>query len=312
MRRPVVEAEGECLEEGEILTRLADRLGLLPEIPQALYEAAFGDRMNFGMQLLAFAQSEPRAMKFMPFILGKTLGKALGSVNLAALWGMLQVAPKSFRENAARAGFSPGPAMGEEIFKAILEHPEGIWIGKCDPSKPLDELRTDDKRVNVLIPELAEAVKGIDVQSEEIGLRMNHDYPLILAAGRHMDYNANTIMRDPAWNEGKSRACTLMMHPDDAAALGLADGQTVRVTTEAGSEDIELEVTDTARPGQVIMPHGFGLVHTGRKHGANVNRLTKNSNRDPIAGDAAPQIRSVQREGGVSAKASSGYRFSLP
>ena len=240
--------------------------------------------MNFGMQLLAFAQSEPRAMKFMPFILGKTLGKALGSVNLSALWGMLQVAPKSFRENAARAGFSPGPAMGEEVFKAILEHPEGIWIGKCDPSKPLDELRTDDKRVNVLIPELAEAVKGIDVQSEEIGLRMNDDYPLILAAGRHMDYNANTIMRDPAWNEGKSRACTLMMHPDDAAALGLADGQTVRVTTEAGSEDIELEVTDTARPGQVVMPHGFGLVHTGRKHGANVNRLTKNSNRDPIAG----------------------------
>ena len=284
MRRPVVEAEGECLEEGEILTRLADRLGLLPEIPQALYEAAFGDRMNFGMQLLAFAQSEPRAMKFMPFILGKTLGKALGSVNLAALWGMLQVAPKSLRENAARAGFSPGPAMGEEIFKAILEHPEGMWIGKCDPSKRLDELRTDDKRVNVLIPELAEAVKGIDVQSEEISLRMNHDYPLILAAGRHMDYNANTIMRDPAWNEGKSRACTLMMHPDDAAALGLADGQTVRVSTEAGSEDIELEVTDTARPGQVIMPHGFGLVHTGRKHGANVNRLTKNSNRDPIAG----------------------------
>jgi len=283
MRRPIVEAEGECLEEGEILTRLADRLGLLPEIPQTLYQAAFADRMNFGMQLLAFAQSEPRAMKFMPFILGKTLGKALGSVNLAALWGMLQVAPGSFRENAVRAGFSPGLAMGEQIFKAILDRPEGIWIGQCDPSKPLDVLRTDDKRINVLIPELAEAVRGIDVESEEIGLRMNREYPLILAGGRHMDYNANTIMRDPAWNEGKNSPCTLMMHPDDAIALNLRDGQTVRVTTEAGSEDIELEVTDAARPGQVVMPHGFGLVHAGQKHGANVNRLTKNSNRDPIA-----------------------------
>jgi anaerobic selenocysteine-containing dehydrogenase len=291
MRRPVVEAEGECLEEGEILTRLADRLGLLPEIPQTLYDAALGDRMSFGMQLLAYAQSEPRAMKFMPFILGKTLGKALGSVNLAALWGMLQAAPKSFRENAARAGFSPGPAMGEELFNAILQHPEGLWMGKCDPSKPLQELRTDDKRVNVLIPELAEAVKGIDVQSEEIALRMNPEYPLILAAGRHMDHNANTIMRDPAWNEGKSKTCTLMMHPDDAAALALADGQTVRVTTEAGSEDAELEIADTARPGQVIMPHGFGLVHAGRKHGSNANRLTKNSNRDPIA--ATPLHRFV-------------------
>jgi anaerobic selenocysteine-containing dehydrogenase len=150
--------------------------------------------------------------------------------------------------------------------------------------KPLDELRTDDKRVNVLIPELEDGVKAINVQSEDIALRMNDDYPLILAAGRHMDYNANTIMRDPAWNEGKSRPCTLMMHPDDVAALGLEDGRMVRVTTGAGSEEIELEVTDTARPGQVLMPHGFGLVHSRRKHGANVNRLTKNSNRDPIAG----------------------------
>ncbi len=284
MRHPVVEADGECLEEGEIFTRLADQLGLLPEIPQTLYDAAKGDRMNFGMQLLSFAQSEPRAMKFMPFILGKTLGKALGSGNLAALWGMLQTAPKSFRETAARAGFNPGMTMGEEIFHALLEHPEGMWIGKSDPAEPLDELRTADKRVNVLIPELEEAVKGIDAEGEALSLRSGRDYPFVLAAGRHMDYNANTIMRDPAWNEGKERACTLMMHPDDASALGLADGQTVSVITEAGSEQIELEITDTARQGQVIMPHGFGLVHSGRTHGANVNRLTKNSNRDPVAG----------------------------
>jgi len=291
MRRPLVEAEGECLEEGEIYIRLAERLGLLPEIPQSLYDAAFGDRMSFGMQLMAFAQSEPGAMKVLPFILGKTLGKALGSVHLSALWGMVQTVPKSFRENAARAGFDPGLAMGEEIFKAILDRPEGLWIGKCDPAKPLDQLRTEDKRINVLIPELAEAVNGIEVQSEEAALYMHQDYPLILAAGRHMDYNANTIMRDPAWNEGNTRACTLMMHPADATALGLTDGQMVKVTTEAGSEDVPLEVTDTAYQGQVIMPHGFGLVHAGQRYGANVNRLAKSSNRDPIA--ATPLHRFV-------------------
>lgn len=291
MRRPVVKAEGECLEEGEILTRLADRLGLLPEIPQTLYDAAFGDRMSYGMQLLAFAKSEPSAMKSLPFILGKTLGKALGSVNLAQLWGMLQVAPQSFRESAARAGFDLGPAMGEGIFRSILEHPEGVWIGKCDPSKPLDQIRTEDKRICLLIPELAEAVQGIDANSEEIALAMTNEYPLILAAGRHMDYNANTIMRDPAWTDGRTRVCTLMMHPDDAASLGLEDGRMVRITTEAGAEDVELEVTDTAHRGQVIMPHGFGLVHSGRKYGANVNRLTKNTNRDPIA--ATPLHRFV-------------------
>jgi len=70
------------------------------------------------------------------------------------------------------------------------------------------------------------------------------------------------------------------MHPDDAAALNLTDGQQVRVTTEAGSEEIELEITDTAHKGHVVIPHGFGLVYDGVKYGANVNRLTKSTNRD--------------------------------
>ncbi|HMK65646.1 MAG TPA: hypothetical protein VK564_07605, partial [Thermodesulfobacteriota bacterium] len=43
---------------------------------------------------------------------------------------------------------------------------------------------------------------------------------------------------------------------------------------------IELEVTEAARQGHVAIPHGFGMVHQGRVYGANVNRLTKNTNRD--------------------------------
>jgi anaerobic selenocysteine-containing dehydrogenase len=91
--------------------------------------------------------------------------------------------------------------------------------------------------------------------------------------------NANTLMRNPAWNEGK-RACTMAMHPADAAALQLKDGQLVRITTEAGSVEVELEVTDSARQGHVAIPHGFGLVYDGKSYGVNVNRLTKNTNRD--------------------------------
>lgn len=292
MRRPVIESEGECLEEGEILTRLADRLGLLPEIPETLYGAAKADRMTFGMNLMAYAQAEPRAMQLMPFILAKTLGKSLGSVNLAALWGLLQITPKSFRENAVRVGFKPGMLMGEDIFKAILDHPQGLWVGKSDEANFWNEIKTEDKRVNVFIPELEEMVKSLEPQKEQVALTLNGNYPLVLAAGRHMDYNANTIMRNPAWCDGKSRVCSLMMNPSDAAKLGLKDAQMVRVVTEAGSEEIELETTDTARVGHVIMPHGFGLIYAGATNGANVNRLTKNTNRDPIAG--TPLHRFVQ------------------
>lgn len=112
MRRPIVEPEGEQLELGEIHLRIADKLGLIPQIPDYLYQAAMEDRTTFAQALMKYIAAEPTAFKAMPFILGKTLGKALGSVHLAALWGMLQAAPKSFYENAARAGFQPGTGRG--------------------------------------------------------------------------------------------------------------------------------------------------------------------------------------------------------
>jgi anaerobic selenocysteine-containing dehydrogenase len=35
-----------------------------------------------------------------------------------------------------------------------------------------------------------------------------------------------------------------------------------------------------AHRGHVVIPHGFGMVYDGRVYGVNVNRLTKNTNRD--------------------------------
>jgi anaerobic selenocysteine-containing dehydrogenase len=279
MRRPIVEPEGEPLELGEIHLRIADKLGLIPPIPDSLYKAAQDSHAAYAQALMEYAITEPKAMKVMPFVLGKTLGKAMGSVHLSALWGMLQVAPKSFHENAARSGFKPGATLGEEIFQQIIDHPEGIWVGKVDPENNFAEIKTADSKINLLIPELIDELQSIDAAPEEAALVMPPEFPLILMAGRHISMNANTLMRDPAWNEGR-RACTLAMHPTDAAFLKLTDGQQVRVTTEAGSEEIELEVTNTAHIGHVVIPHGFGLVYDGKKYGANVNRLTKNTNRD--------------------------------
>jgi len=207
----------------------------------------------------------------------------MGSVNLVWMWALLQNVPKDFRENAARAGFKPGLAMGDNIFQAILDHPEGMWIGQVDQGNNFANVRTEDKRINLYIPELEEWVKSVTPESEEELLAPDGDYPFILMAGRHMDMNANTLMRNPEWNKGR-RACTLAMHPDDAERLGLSDQQMVRVTTEAGTVDIELETTLATRFGTVIIPHGFGLTYNGEIYGVNVNRLTKSTHRDPIAG----------------------------
>jgi anaerobic selenocysteine-containing dehydrogenase len=279
LRRPIVEPDGEQLEVGEIYTRIAEKVGLIPEIPESLHAAAGGDRLVYGTELMKYTAAEPRALKNMPFVLAKTLGKTLGSGNLAALWGMLMTGPKQLRENAVRAGFKDSPALGEEIFQAALDHPEGLWIGKCDPDDNMSMIKTDDGKINIYAPEMEQWLLGVDAGSEKKALKKKSEYPFILIAGRHISMNANTLMRDPSWNAGK-RACTLAMNPADAEKNGFSDGETVRVFTEAAHVDVELEVTGSTRQGQVIIPHGFGLDYNGDVYGVNVNRLTKNTHRD--------------------------------
>jgi anaerobic selenocysteine-containing dehydrogenase len=283
MRRPVVDAEGECLELGEIHARIADKLGLIPEIPETLYAASNENRRKFGEELMSFGMANPQALKNMPFVVAKTLGAELGSVNLANLWALLLAAPREFKKNAARAGFKKGGNVGETIFQAILDHPEGLWIGKSDPEDNFAELSTPDKKVNIFIPEMADWLSEIDVEQEQKALEPNPEYPLILSAGRHIPFNANTLMRNPAWNEGK-RACTCIMNPADAESLGLKDADTVKVTTEAGAVEVELEVTDRTCQGYVMIPHGFGLEYQGQTYGVNANFLASSANRDRFAG----------------------------
>ncbi|MEE8436431.1 MAG: molybdopterin-dependent oxidoreductase [bacterium] len=283
MRQPVVEPEGEQMEVSEIYTRLARRLGLIPEIPAALREAAKGDRLAFAKALLEFMRAEPKAGTVMPFVLAETLGRELGSANLAALWGMLINAPKETRANAARAGYEPGVAMGERIFQDLLDNPGGMVIGRTERENNLAALRTEDGRIALHIPELADWVGRLDAASEAKALAPDPDFPFVLSAGRRTDANSNTQMRSPSWNL-RYRACTVAMHPDDVASLGLADGDMVRVTTGSGAVEGELEIDGGVRAGTVIIPHGFGLVYKGETYGVNVNRLTSSRHRDPFAG----------------------------
>jgi anaerobic selenocysteine-containing dehydrogenase len=51
----------------------------------------------------------------------------------------------------------------------------------------------------------------------------------------------------------------LMMHPDDAAARGLADGAEVKVWNERGYVILPLHITDAVPPGVVASEKGAWL-----------------------------------------------------
>jgi anaerobic selenocysteine-containing dehydrogenase len=281
MRRPIVRPPENCLEAAQIFTLLADRLGLIPDVPDDLVKEAEGSRLAFGAKLMGWAANEPQARARMPFVLAKTLGHVWDSAALAALWGLLMTAPDAFRKNAERAGYKPGMDLGDRIFQAILDTPQGLWVGEVDPEANMSAVRTPSGKIEPHIPELEEEAKALDGESEAQALNMPDEFPLILNAGRHTKHNANTLMRNPEWNKGK-RACTVSLSPSDAETLGLRDGQRVRVVTEGGSEEGDLQVTNQVRDGMVLVPHGFGLIYGGEVYGINANRLTKSTHRDPI------------------------------
>ena len=91
-----------------------------------------------------------------------------------------------------------------------------------------------------------------------------------------------------------SDRCTALLHPDDATARGLSEGQRVRVTSRVGAIEVPLEVSDEIRAGVVSVPHGFGHGREGvgwtvaASHpGASVNDVTDPALVDRLTGNAA-------------------------
>ena len=288
-KHPCCETEGECLEEGEIFTRLADALGVLPEIPDALHQRALEDQNLYAMELLKHTGSDKRAARFLPFIVAKTLGKKLGSVHLSALWGLLMMYPQHAGQYIARAGHGMSPFVGDDLFRKLIDHPEGIVIARVKEEDTLNSLRTPDKKIHLYIEEMDSWIREIDPQKEEQALK-NADYPFVLVAGRHFPYTANSIMRDPQWNNLKI-VCRLLMSSEDARNLDVQTGDEVGLSTEASSVKVPVEVSDIPPTGTVVLPHGFGLVYEDKAYGVNVNQLTKNTHRDRLT--ASPLHRYV-------------------
>ena len=71
-------------------------------------------------------------------------------------------APKAFYAHAARAGFEPGPDLGDRIFQALLDTPQGLWMGQADADNPMAGIKTPSGKLEVYIPEMEEQLKNLD------------------------------------------------------------------------------------------------------------------------------------------------------
>lgn len=130
---------------------------------------------------------------------------------------------------------------------------------------------------------------------------------LQLVSRRHLTSLNSWLHNIDPLVRGRNR-CTLFMHPQDAATIGVGNDDLVDVSSMSGSITVPVEIVEDIRHGVVSLPHGWGHDAKGTKlsvaslhPGANSNVLSPRDLRDEASGNAVFNgiEVSVVKSGGV-------------
>jgi anaerobic selenocysteine-containing dehydrogenase len=200
--------------------------------------------------------------------------------------------PARMLDLALRSGaYGDGFGMRTGITLAqALATPEGIDLGPHQPRIP-EVLRTVSGKV-----ELAPALCVNDLPRVRAVLdAARKDDEFVIIGRRDVRSNNSWMHNLPILAKGPMR-CTLLIHPQDAQALGLKDGAMARVVSvvrNAAAISAQVELSEAMMRGVVSLPHGWGHDQAGtRLHlaaerpGANLNAVLDENSRDPLSGNA--------------------------
>jgi len=182
-----------------------------------------------------------------------------------------------------------GDRFGEKpngmTLQTFIAQPDGLLLGHAEAQGPA-AIKTPSGRIELAPPHMLADLPRL----EEAMAATPPD--LVLVSRRHIRslnswmHNVDTLVR------GKER-CTLHIHPQDAARLGLADGDVAEVSSASGRLQVFAEVDDGIRPGVVSLPHGWGHGGPGTRTqvsaqhaGVNINLLSPGSLVDEASGNA--------------------------
>jgi anaerobic selenocysteine-containing dehydrogenase len=204
------------------------------------------------------------------------LGDRRGPERLVDL--MLRAGPYGDRFEPGREGLS---------LARLREREHGLDLGPLEPRLP-GVLATPSRQVE-LAPELV--VADVPRLRERLRELAAPGGGLLLVGRRHLRSNNSWMGNLRALAKGRER-CTLLVHPQDAARLGLADGGRARVRSRVGEVEAPVVVSDEVMPGVVSLPHGFGhdapgaRLRVAREHaGVNSNLLTDEAHLDALSGN---------------------------
>ena len=217
--------------------------------------------------------------------LKKSMGDAAGDV-------MAALQPLRGAERLLELGLRSGP-YGDQFgrnpagltLSRLKAAPSGIDLGPMGRRIP-EALRTPSGKI-----ELAPQMLLDDLA--RVAADMHAPVPELVIIGRRQLRSNNSWMHNlPVLAKGAYR-CTALVHPLDAARLGLADGGAAHVSNGARRIEVQVELSQDMMPGVVSLPHGWGHSLPGtrmnvasERPGVNLNALLDENLRDPLSGNA--------------------------
>jgi anaerobic selenocysteine-containing dehydrogenase len=200
-----------------------------------------------------------------------------------------------FRELGVRLGLATADELGETgalmdvaarvpdaLRPALLEDRPAAIAGDGRPVQFVDVMpKTDDGRAH-LHPEGLASRDGLYVYAPDPA---SAEYPLALISPASPHTISSTL------GELRPGIARLKIHPDDAHARAIVDGEPVRVFNALGDVHCEASVTAEVRPGTVSLPKGLWARST--LNGATATALVPDALTD-IAGGACFNDARVQ------------------
>ncbi len=257
------------------------------------------ERSHYDAALFAFAVRN--VAKYSPPVFERKTDQRHDWEILGALWSKLRV-PGPLAKIAERVigklgpeaildlGLRTGPhgtfrlRRGGLSLAKLRAHPHGVDLGPLVRRMP-GRLGTKDRKIDI-----APAIYLADIARLE---QRRAPDGLVIIGRRQLRSNNSWMHNSERLVKGPPR-CTLLIHPDDAAARGLATGATARVATARGSIELPVEVTDTMMKGVVSVPHGWGHTRKGSQlrvasavAGASLNDVLDPAIYDELSGTSA-------------------------
>ena len=254
-------------QDHEILAELALRLGTAPGL----------ERIKASARSLVARRLGPEGMLDWMLKTGRYGHENRGSIAMLARLPGFESMRRALEANDRR------PAALSTA--KLAASPNGVDLGPLEPCLER-RIATRDRRIHLAPPafvaDLARAAQSLSAPQPE----------LVLIGRRHVRSNNSWLHNSRRLVKGKPR-CTLMIHPEDAARRGIADGARVRLRSRVGAVEVPAEVTDALMPGVVSLPHGWGHDRSGVRlavaaahAGASINDVIDELAVDPLSGTA--------------------------